>query len=305
MITFKAKTPSGEIIKSAISEFNFPAGEAFIKVEPQRSLENKEIAIIQPSKESLHDDLFKLAMWDNYLTTKQPKGWTSLVIPYFPGARADRVSPGVEEPFGLEVYADFLNSLLIDEIIVFDPHSPKTDELLQPLDRVTVVESDELWNQSHLGPILESYDGIIAPDKGAVQRAGRVADLLGVDLHTAEKTRDPQTGKLSGFKLDGLDKSARYLIVDDICDGGGTFCGLAEATGLEKENIDLYVSHGVFSGNAYFNLSKHFGNIYTTNSYHPEYQNPSHFFEKGSTRIRPAASMHHFDVIHLLLSKVV
>jgi ribose-phosphate pyrophosphokinase len=307
MITFKAKTPSGEIIKSAISEFNFPAGEAFIKVEPQRSLEKTEIAVLQPSADSLHDDLFKLAMWSNYLLSKSGVSRV-LVVPYFPGARADRVSPGVEEPFGLEVYAEFISSMLLDQIVIFDPHSGGVVTELKNADlgaRITVVESDELWKQPHLLNTLLRYTGIIAPDKGAVQRAGRVASLLGIPLHTAEKTRDPQTGKLSGFKLDGLDKYGKYLIVDDICDGGGTFCGLAEATGLGKECLDLYVSHGVFSGNAHFKLSKHFEHIYTTNSYFAESSNPNQFFEKGSTRIRRAAPIHHLDVIHLMLDKVV
>lgn len=42
--------------------------------------------------------------------------------------------------------------------------------------------------------------------------------------------------------------------------------GLAEATGLPKERLDLYVSHGVFSGDAP-KLHDHFGTIWTTDSF--------------------------------------
>jgi len=297
MITFKAKTASGEIIKSALSPFNFPAGEAHLKKEPQRDLEPTEIAIIQPSAESLHGDLFQLSMWDAYLTGKTDIKRV-LVIPYFPGARADRVSPGVEEPFGLRAYAEFIGSMMIDQIIIFDPHSPETVKELKLADQgttVTVVESDELFSLPHIKEEFESYTGVIAPDKGAVARSGAVAKSLGVPLYTAEKTRDPETGKLSGFKLElpdsSFDKDEFFIIVDDICDGGGTFLGLESAIGLGYGKVDLFVSHGVFSKNAIDNLSGSFEYVYTTNSFNPSRELPDYQFER-------------FDVIRLLLSKI-
>ena len=42
--------------------------------------------------------------------------------------------------------------------------------------------------------------------------------------------------------------------------------GLAGATGLPKERLGLWVSHGVFSGRAPA-LADHFGEIVTTDSY--------------------------------------
>lgn len=301
MITFKAKTPSGETIKSAISDFIFPAGEAFIKVEPKRELEPTEIAIIQPSADSLHDDLFKLAMWNNYLLPKKVK--RVLVIPYFPGARADRVSEGVEEPFGLEVYAEFIGIMMLDQIIIFDPHSEGVVRELKSADagsKVTVVYSDELFENPSVKYCMQDYTGIIAPDKGAALRAQAVANVLNIPVYTAEKTRDPETGRLSGFAIDlpepDIDEDQFYLIVDDICDGGGTFLGLMEATDLEYGDVDLFVSHGVFSKEALKNLAQKFEYIYTTNSYNPKRQlnNPDDF---DYPFVR-------FDAIHLLLEKV-
>jgi len=87
----------------------------------------------------------------------------------------------------------------------------------------------------------------------------------------AEKKRDFETGQLTGFTCEEL-LEGRYLVVDDICDGGGTFRGLAAATGLPKENLDLWVSHGVFSGAA-GELNNHYGNIFCTDS-HPGHTNP-------------------------------
>ena len=58
------------------------------------------------------------------------------------------------------------------------------------------------------------------------------------------------------------------LVVDDICDGGGTFLLLAEAlrkAGIDN-NLELYVSHGIFSKGTDI-IYKSFYPIYTTNSF--------------------------------------
>lgn len=268
MITFKAQESNGEIINSALHEFTFPAGEKHIKQAEGRPLQPVEFAIFQPTPESIHNDLFSLAMWANTVHNSRaldgniPK--SVLIMPYVPGARADR---GV--PFGLEIYAEFINTSQIDQIIIFDPHSQVAPRLLHGYENLTVKYSHELFALPHMNAVLHGYDGIIAPDKGAVLRATNMAELAGLPVFTAEKTRDFETGKLTGFKLDGLSKHGTYLIVDDICDGGGTFLGLAEAVGLDYGQLDLYVSHGVFSKEALKNLGNTFGYVFTTNSYNP------------------------------------
>lgn len=301
MITFKAKTATGEIIKSALSPFNFPAGEAHIKREEQRELEPTEIAIIQPDADSIHDDLFALAMWDDYITrenrdlygTPEKRSKRVLVLPYMPGARADRGTP-----FGLSVYADFVRNLELNQIILFDPHSGATgDELHAAADTLTIVHSDELFDQVTMRAVLNGYDGIIAPDKGAKRRAQAVADVAGLPVYTATKERDEATGKLSNFQLE-LPEEGKFLIIDDICDGGGTFLGLLAASGRGMGMVDLYVSHGVFSKEAQKNLSDKFEFIFTTNSYNPARNLNDHLEPDAYPAFR------RFDVIRLLLSKI-
>lgn len=304
MITFKAKTESGEIINSALSHFIFPAGEPSVTKEPKRELEKTEIAIIQPSPDSLHDDLFKLAMWNDFIirTGATSKINKVLVIPYFPGARADR---GI--PFGLEVYAEFIGHLILDQVIVFDPHSPATVAALKDADqglKVTVINSDELLGQPALAPYMDVYDAIIAPDKGATERAGAVAKALDLPVITAEKTRDFETGKLSGFSINLPDTDKDfpvYLIVDDICDGGGTFLGLHDAMDLDYGQVDLFVSHGVFSKDALVNLTEKFETVFTTNSYNPNRKLTAYPDYEYGLAYSPFTRL---DVIHLLLSKV-
>lgn len=269
MITYKAKNAAGEIINSALSPFTFPAGEAHIKREDRRALEPIEIAIIQTDANSLHNDLFHLAMWNDYILMENsdspPEGPSKrvLLIPYFPGARADR-----GQPFGLGVYADFIRNLELDQIIIFDPHSGVTGDMLHTAaEKLTFLYPHDILTQ------YATYDGVIAPDKGAVRRAQAVADKFGVPLYTAEKTRNFETGKLTGYTLDmpKSDADGDFLVVDDICDGGGTFVLLSQTfTAVRPEaRLDLYVSHGIFSGDAYYNLALSFDGVLTTNSYNP------------------------------------
>jgi ribose-phosphate pyrophosphokinase len=68
-----------------------------------------------------------------------------------------------------------------------------------------------------------------------------------------------------------LDASAvrgkECLILDDICDGGGTFTGLAtELHKAEAQAVDLFVTHGIFSKGGTLEGIRQ---IFTTDSYHP------------------------------------
>ncbi len=94
---------------------------------------------------------------------------------------------------------------------------------------------------------------------------------MNLPVYYGGKTRDVSTGKLTGFTLEPLAydnqqiNGAHYLVVDDICDGGGTFNGLASKIAEQGATADLYVSHGLFSKGT-TELKKSFNTIYTTDS---------------------------------------
>ena len=64
-------------------------------------------------------------------------------------------------------------------------------------------------------------------------------------------------------------RDGKFIIIDDICDGGRTFIGIAEAIKEQVQNPEIYllVTHGIFSA-GYNQLMNYFDKIYTTNSYH-------------------------------------
>ncbi|RQO32277.1 phosphoribosylpyrophosphate synthetase [Taibaiella sp. KBW10] len=186
----------------------------------------------------------------------------SLFIPYFPAARQDRVMvPG--EPLSVKVNADIINSLGLHQVWVYDPHSEVTPALLN---RVTVMT-----NHKFIRNVAAAIGGdlvLISPDGGALKKIYKVAEALGgVPVIECSKVRDVATGKLKSFSVYADDLAGKTcLLVDDICDGGGTFIGLAEA--LKQKNAgSLYVavSHGIFS-KGFDGLNQWFERIYTTNS---------------------------------------
>lgn len=252
----------GYVLPPSYEAFRFPAGEAHVKVLNRYTFPATEVARVYG-----HDpaDLFTLAMWANAVDNLgHPRARKVILIPYLPGARADRGFP-----WGAEVYAGFLNSLEADAVIAVDAHSrvmPGLIENFVEVDSAAIVRH-HVVGRPDSDERAQRYDGIIAPDAGAVERAGHVAAVCGLPLYRATKHRDEATGTLSGFSCEPLPDTGRFLVVDDICDGGGTFLGLADATGLPPERLGLYVTHGVFSGSAPANLLGKFGEVWTTDSF--------------------------------------
>jgi len=84
------------------------------------------------------------------------------------------------------------------------------------------------------------------------------------------KVRDIKTGKILRTEIPTLDQHAdlKYVIIDDICDGGRTFIELAKAIKGSRPSAKVYlvVTHGIFSA-GFKELSQYFEGIYTTNSY--------------------------------------
>jgi ribose-phosphate pyrophosphokinase len=240
----------------------FPDGQPHLVIEPE-SLDKKpnEVKII--SRISNPADLLLVLFAKNALEYLGVQT-INLTITYLMAARMDRVmNPG--EPFSLKVVAQLLNQARFNRVDIFDPHSEVSTALIDhayPIPNHAFVKD---CIQQHLGEQQDFW--IISPDGGALKKIHKVAEYL----HTTRvgecmKTRDIKTGKLSGFKsMEDDFGNLPCFIVDDICDGGGTFSGVGEV--LRQKNageIILIISHGIFSKGYTIN---HIDHIYTTNSF--------------------------------------
>lgn len=270
MISFHARQQQGWLIHSGDTAMTFPAGEQHIK---DHALSTETPLCVYVTGTDMNE-YAAAAMWIDLQHQRGHK--VTALIPYLPGARQDR-----GRPLGAKVYADLINAMHADRVIAVDPHSPVITELIDNLEVYPVARLIRRSIGRRVADMWETpYVGVIAPDAGAAERAAVVAGALHLPMFQALKQRDFETGKLSGFTCEELPAEGRLLVVDDICDGGGTFRGLAEATGLPKERLDLWVTHGVFSGAA-DKLSDHFGRIHTTDSH------PGHAREGVATDIHP------------------
>ncbi|KQO98157.1 ribose-phosphate pyrophosphokinase [Leifsonia sp. Leaf264] len=256
-ITFHSKDHNHHVI-SSLTEFTFPAGEKFIK-GTLRDTETPAYLIIRGTDAN---DYITARLWVEAARAQRPDAKLTAIVPFLPGARTDH-----DVPSGASAYAELINMINADNVVCYDPHSPVMPGYIE---RLTVVDSTRIVRQSVVGradrdSIAQRYDGIIAPDAGAVKRATAVAEACHLPLYQAHKHRNGPSGKLDGFSVDPLPETGKFLVVDDICDAGGTFMGLAEAAGIGKDRLGLYVSHGIFTGQA-ANLADYFSEIWTTDS---------------------------------------
>lgn len=255
-VQLKAWIPGKGSVINAAKVFKFPGGELHLKdIKELWGDGYKDTIWIADVRGADPEDLVAAALMADVARWHNQR--FVLMLPYLPAARADR---GV--PLGANVYADLINAVNAHEVIAIDPHS---EAMPQWIKNVHVLEGVELVERAVHGL---GFNGVIAPDAGAKTRAARIAQQLHVDLYQAEKKRDFDTGKLLSYKMaDSLPASGKYLVVDDICDGGGTFKMLANETGLDASQLSLWVTHGIFSGQA-DGLKNYYRNIYTTDS-HP------------------------------------
>jgi len=197
-----------------------------------------------------------------------------LIMPCVFGQRQDRINPEGDTLFTIKSVGKLVNSLGCRRVIILDPHSEATTAAI---DRCTVYHADDIWKSGvAVYAHRNQYDAVVAPDAGAHKRAAKIAKLLEIPVKQAWKTRNVSTGALTGFGVEDLrdlwperqhddDPTPRVLVVDDLCDGGGTFLGLGEVLQNKGVDADLYVTHGLFTKGTQQLLLK-YGNIFCTDS---------------------------------------
>lgn len=212
--------------------FNYPAGEPHVRMVADDPTQGGEIVIESNARN--FDDLCVLVIASGIL---RKRGIVArFFVPYFPFARHDR---RIDDRDGLEVYLALSLANMFD-IVIADPHSDVTGSLRHIPQSASVAQFEK-------SGLFEGDPIVIVPDEGARNKALAWAGTR--TIVQCMKTRDPRTGQLSGFEVGRDDLGGRpCVIVDDICDGGGTFIGLAKE--LRKRNagpLRLAVTHGLFT----------------------------------------------------------
>lgn len=191
----------------------------------------------------------------------------NLIMPYIPNARQDRVKNDTDV-FTLKYFAEFINNLHFNKVVVLDPHSSVSEALINNIE----VESPKPYIEKVIEEIKKEINDetLIAfyPDEGAMKR---YSGMLDMPYAFGIKKRNWETGKIEGLDVAGakdLIKDSNIIIVDDISSRGGTFYFSAKKLKeLGAKNVYLYISHcekTIFDGEIF--KSDLIKKVFTTNS---------------------------------------
>jgi ribose-phosphate pyrophosphokinase len=257
---------------SSFEAIRYPAGETQIRFKEAiwpSIKEADEITII--ARIGNAQDIVALALLNNALGTSRQ--YRTLVLPYLPYGRADRqFREG--DCAGLMVFGQLIGSMNFDNIVTLDAHNHERAQYFVPF--LTDKTASRFIERAVVNFARDhGYErkciNVVFPDEGARARyqvpdryAGNVSHVDTETFHCS-KHRDPITGSLLGFEVPEM-PDRPTIIIDDICDGGGTFVGIAKQ--LHERPVGprgLYVTHGIFS-KGFGELNTYFDNIYTTDS---------------------------------------
>ena len=278
MIILDLVNPEKSQIKYKISQF--PDGQQTVDLIDWNDLLRYEDAVKINSRLNTFKDLELIICATAAVRNIKPTREIALYVPYFIGARSDRkfLDGGVN--YLKQVICPIINSLNFVTVVVLDPHSDVLEACLNNYEKVnnhTLVK----YSLSKIDNKNGAQDRIclVSPDAGAYKKIFDVAKKFGIEnIITATKVRDMRSGNILRTEIPTLGRSIgdpnsanddmKYVIIDDICDGGRTFIELAKAIKVTNPSVKVYlvVTHGIFSA-GFEQLNQYFEGIYTTNSY--------------------------------------
>jgi ribose-phosphate pyrophosphokinase len=228
----------------------FADQEIFVRID--ENVRGEDVFVIQSTSYPANDNLMQLLIMMDALRRASARRITA-VIPYFGYARQDRKTDG-RTPISAKLVANLISASGADRVLTVDLHAGQIQGFFD-------IPTDNLFG----GPVMiddikERFGRdkivMVSPDVGGVVRARALANKLNADLAIVDKRR-PEAGKSEVMNIIGEVKGARCIMLDDICDSGGT---LANAAAALKEqgavSVSAYVTHGVLSGNAVQRIEK-------------------------------------------------
>jgi ribose-phosphate pyrophosphokinase len=228
----------------------FADQEIFVRID--ENVRGEDVFIIQSTSYPANDNLMQLLIMMDALRRASARRITA-VIPYFGYARQDRKTDG-RTPISAKLVANLISAAGANRVLTVDLHAGQIQGFFD-------IPTDNLFG----GPVMiddikERFGKdkivMVSPDVGGVVRARALANKLNADLAIVDKRR-PEAGKSEVMNIIGDVSGKACIMLDDICDSGGT---LANAAAALKEqgavSVSAYVTHGVLSGNAVQRIEK-------------------------------------------------
>lgn len=237
--------------KATVDRFN----DGEIKIQIKESVRNKHVFIVQPVctnlEQSVNDNLVELILLIRTMK-RASAGEITVVVPYYGYARQDR-KVKARVPISAADIAFLLETAGADRVVAVDLHCNQIQGFFQS------IPVDNLCASLVCAPYIAHKElsniVVVSPDAGGVERANQfILDLAKKDVNAELAVISKQrlkAGVVSSMQLIGDVRNADAIIVDDMCDTGGT---LVKAAQLLKDNgvrrVFAVITHPVFSGPA-------------------------------------------------------
>ncbi len=221
-------------------EFNFQIGE---------NVRGADVFIVQPTCPPTDQNLMELLiMMDTFVRASAER--VTAVIPYFGYARSDKKDrPRV--PIAAKLVANLIVKAGAERILTVDLHASQIQGFFDvPVDHLYAAPIVvDYFNENPIENLI-----VVAPDTGGAERARAYAKRLNAGLALCDKRRE-RANEADVMNIVGDVRGKNCLIVDDMCDTGGTICKVAKALHEAGANdIFAVFTHAVLSGKAIENI---------------------------------------------------
>jgi ribose-phosphate pyrophosphokinase len=249
-------TGSQELAQKIAQRFGAPIGKVNIQrfsdgeIQPVflESVRGDYVFLVQSSFAPTDNLMEMLLMID---AAKRASAYKIIaVLPYYGYARQDRKDkPRVA--IGAKLIATLLEAAGANRVITMDLHAAQIQGFFE-------VPVDHLDSSAIFIPYINDLKlqnlAFAAPDVGSTNRVREIASYFNAEMVICDKHRK-RANEIASMVVIGDVTGKDIILVDDICDTGGT---LAKAAGLLKEkgarSVRAMITHPVLSGNAYSNI---------------------------------------------------
>jgi ribose-phosphate pyrophosphokinase len=195
---------------------------------------DQDIFIIQPCPAPVNDNLMELLLYLDAFRRASAHS-VSVVIPYFPYARQERMAQG-REAISARVVANMLEMQAARRVIFVDIHSRAIQGFfnipVDPLSALTLLA--DYFRQPEF-----RNAAIVSPDVGRASMAGKYAELLNLPLVVMHKRRTSFSTAETTHVVGDIE-GRRPIVIDDIMAGGSVL-----------KQVDALYAKGA-EGKAYF-----------------------------------------------------
>ena len=223
-------------------EFNFQIDE---------NVRGGDVFIVQPTCPPTDAHVMELLiMLDAFRRSSAER--VTAVIPYYGYGRSDKKDrPRV--PISAKLVANLIAVAGAERLLTIDLHAAQIQGFFDiPVDHLYSAPVMIGYYQENPLPNLT----VVAPDTGGAERARAYAKRLDAELALCDKRRE-KANVAEVMNVVGDVRGRSCLIVDDMCDTGGSLTKVAKALREEgAERIHACFTHPVLSGGAVEQLAK-------------------------------------------------